>query len=57
MLPCVAKTCAVRPCFARVVGALQRTDANTNVQGAIQHMLVQGSKSDAPRRSLEPRAP
>ena len=50
--PCAAKTCAVRPVFARVVGELQAADPSKsfNVQGPMKQNASPGEQSEAPRR-------
>ena len=46
--PCVVKTCAVRPVFARVVGELRAADPS-NVQGPVKQHASPGVQSEAPR--------
>ena len=51
--PGAAKTCAVRPGFARVVGELRAADPS-NVQGPVEQKASPGEQSEAPRRRWKP---
>ena len=51
--PCAAKTCAVRPVFARLVWWLRAADPS-NVQGPVKQNASPGEQSEAPRPRWKP---
>ena len=51
MPPCVAKTCAVRPVFARVAGELRAADPRIRSK-RLEANASLGAHSEAPVRSL-----
>ena len=51
--PCAAKTCAVRPVFARVVGELRAADPS-DFQGPVKQNASPGQQSEAPRPRWKP---
>ena len=51
--PCAAKTCAVHPVFARVVGEPRGADPS-NVHGPVKQNASPEAQSEAPRRGWKP---